>query len=157
MPFDRIKHSTLALLIAGAALAAPAAAVAPAMAQDETPPTVVTILTAPEPQTQLMAMVLTLQAIEQGANARILLCGPAGDLALAAPPDSATAPQEPQGASPQGLMQRIMQAGVPVAVCALYLPNAGLEASALLDGVTAARPPEMAGHLLDDNVRLLSF
>ena len=157
MPFDKIKHSALALAIAGAALAVPASAVPPAMAQDEAPPTVVTILTAPEPQTQLMAMVLTLQAIEQGANARILLCGPAGDLGLAEPPESATAPQEPQGASPQGLMQRIMEAGVPVAVCALYLPNAGLEASALLDGVTAARPPEMAGRLLEDNVRLLSF
>lgn len=36
----------------------------------------VTVVTKPGPQTQLMAMVLTLQASRQGVEARILLCGP---------------------------------------------------------------------------------
>lgn len=56
------------------------AAVLPAAAQDDQH--LVTILTAAEPQTQLMAKVLTLNAVQQGATAQILLCGPAGDIAL---------------------------------------------------------------------------
>jgi hypothetical protein len=117
----------------------------------------VTILTAPEPQTQLMAMVLTMQSIQQGAEARILLCGPAGDIALRDAPATATDPQKPKGMSPQGLMQKIMEAGAPVEVCAIYLPNKGVGADALLDGVTAAKPDEMASHLLADDARLLTF
>ena len=65
-----------------------------AMAEDK--PSLVTILTAPEPQTQLMSMVLTVQSMQQGASAHILLCGPAGDLALKDAPASATAPQAPR-------------------------------------------------------------
>ena len=78
----------------------------PAVAQDK-PETLVTILTAPEPQTQLMAMVLAMQAAKQGVAQHVLLCGPAGDLALKDAPDAATAPQPPKGMSPQGLMQKI--------------------------------------------------
>lgn len=115
------------------------------------------IVSTDEPQTQLMAMILTMQSVEQGAAARVLLCGPGGDLALRDAPASATEPQQPKGMSPQGAMKKLMARGVPVEVCALYLPNAGLEASALVDGVTAARPPEMARHLLAENVRLLNF
>lgn len=129
---------------------------AAAHAQDNKP-SIVTILTAPEPQTQLMAMVLTMQSIQQGAKARILLCGPAGDLALEDAPESATAPQKPQDMSPQGLMRKIMEAGAPVEVCAIYLPNKGLEADALIDGVKAAKPQEMAAHLLAPDTRLLTF
>ncbi|CUH39852.1 hypothetical protein JSE7799_02580 [Jannaschia seosinensis] len=40
----------------------------------------VTLLTAPEPQTQLMAMAPTMQAAQQGTH--ILLSAPAGDIAL---------------------------------------------------------------------------
>lgn len=137
------------------AVAGPSAAVS--QSTEDEPVTLVTVVTAPEPQTQLMAMVLTLQAIQQGAAARVLLCGPGGDLGLADPPASAVAAQEPQGASPQGLLRRLIEAGVPVQVCALYLPNAGLEADALLDGVTPAEPPAMAAHLIGPNARLLTF
>jgi hypothetical protein len=139
----------LLALVAFTVLAAPAAA------QDK--PDLVTIVTSPHPQTQLMAMVLTMQSVQQGAEARILLCGPAGDLALTDAPDTATAPQKPRGMSPQGLMQRIMETGTPVEVCAIYLPNKGVGADALLEGVGQAKPPAMAGHLLADNTRILSF
>ena len=128
----------------------------PAAAQDQ--PELVTIVTSPDPQTQLMAMVLTMQSVQQGASAHILLCGPAGDMALQDAPESATAPQEPRGMSPQGLMTTILEKTPTTAeVCAIYLPNAGLEADALIDGVTPAKPDEMAGRLLGDNVRILSF
>jgi hypothetical protein len=65
----------------------------------------VTILTAPEPQTQLMTMVLTLGDVQQGATAQILQCDPAADIALKEAPASATTGQPPRDASPQGLMQ----------------------------------------------------
>lgn len=129
---------------------------AAAHAQDQKP-NIVTILTAPEPQTQLMAMVLTMQSIQQGAKARILLCGPAGDLAMEDAPESATAPQQPQGMSPQGLMRKIMEAGAPIEVCAIYLPNKGIGADALIEGIGAANPQEMAAHLLAPDTRLLTF
>lgn len=117
----------------------------------------VTVLTAPEPQSQLMAMVLTMQAARQGADAHVLLCGPAGDLALKDAPASATAPQKPKDMSPQGLMKALMENGATVEVCAIYLPNAGLDASALLDGVTAADPEAMAARLIAGDTRVLGL
>jgi len=126
-----------------------------ASAQDK--PDLVTILAADEPQTQFMSMVLTMQSIQQGSKARILLCGPAGDLALKDAPASATAPQKPKGMSPQGLMQKIMDTGATVEVCAIYLPNEGVGVDALIDGVTAAKPPAMAAQLLAPNTRIMSF
>ena len=124
---------------------------------DEDDANLVTIVATGEPQTQLMAMVLTMQSVKQGASARILLCGPGGDLALRDAPASATAPQKPKGMSPQGLMQQLMQNGVPVEVCAIYLPNKGVGTDSLLDGVGAAKPPAMAAELLKDDTRLLTF
>ncbi|MDV4144448.1 hypothetical protein [Shimia sp. FJ5] len=110
----------------------------------------VTILTAPEPQTQLMSMVLTMQAVQQGAAAHILLCGPAGDLALKDAPESATAGQPPKNMSPQGLMQMIMkQPGTKVEVCAIYLPGKGVGPDVLLDGIGVAKPGEMAKAVLE--------
>ncbi len=123
----------------------------------DSPPKLVTVLTAPEPQTQLMAMVLTMQSIQKGANAHVLLCGPAGDMALKDAPASATEPQKPKGMSPQGLMGKIMETGAKVEVCAIYLPNKGVEPEALMDGITPAKPPEMAAKLLAENTRVMSF
>lgn len=117
----------------------------------------VTILTSAEPQTQLMGMVLTMQTMQAGASAYVLLCGPAGDLALKEAPASVTAPQKPNGMSPQGLMQKIMESGATVEVCAIYLPNKGVDATALLDGIGAAKPPVVAARLLADETRIMSF
>lgn len=47
-----------------------------------------------------MTMVLTPYAVQQGATAQILLCGPAGDIALQDAPETATAGQSPRDASP---------------------------------------------------------
>jgi len=130
---------------------------APVAAQEE-PPKLVTILTAPEPQTQLMAMVLTMQAAQQGADVHILLCGPAGDIALKDAPETATAPQPPRDMSPQGLMRAIMEkAGGRVEVCAIYLPGRGDDASVLVDGVTAAEPGPMAAEIIGPNTRVMGF
>lgn len=115
----------------------------------------VTVVTAAEPQTQLMAMVLTMQAAKQGVEPHVLLCGPAGDIALKAAPDSATAGQPPMDISPQKLMMGIMkQPGAKVDVCALYLPGKVAKADVLLDGVGVAEPGEMASALLEADARL---
>ena len=127
-----------------------------ASAQAQEAPDLVTILATDEPQTQLMSMVLSAQALQQGADVHILLCGPAGDLALIDAPASATAPQQPRGMSPQGLMQAVMQKGATVEVCAIYLPNKGVDAEALLDGISAADPAKMAASLLAPNTRIMS-
>jgi len=117
----------------------------------------VTIVGTAEPQTQLMSMVLSMQSFQQGASVYILLCGPGGDLALKNAPASATAPQKPKGMSTQGLMKKIMSAGGTVEVCAIYLPNKGVEAEALIDGIGMAKPPAMAARLLAENTRIMSF
>lgn len=138
-----------------AALAAVTLA-APAMA--EGPNKLVTILTAPEPQTQLMAMVLTMNAIAAGAEADMLLCGPAGDIALKDAPATATAGQPPRDASPQGLMKAMMEKnGLTVQVCAIYLPGKAADASILLEGVTPAAPDAMGAAIVAPGTTVMSF
>lgn len=141
-------------LILAAALAASTAV--GAHAQEVT--RLVTVVTSADPQTQLMSMVLTMAAAQQGAEAHILLCGPAGDLALRDAPESATAGQPPRDMSPQGLMQMIQaNTGATVEVCAIYLPGRGEDASVLLDGVGVAKPGAMAAQLMAPDARVLSF
>jgi len=124
----------------------------------EGPSKVVTVVTSADPQTQLMSMVLTMQAAQQGAAAHILLCGPAGDLALKDAPESATAGQPPRDMSPQGLMQMIQtNTGATVEVCAIYLPGLGAGPEVLADGIGVAKPGEMAAKLMDPDARVLSF
>lgn len=127
-----------------------------AFAQDQSK--LVTVVTSPDPQTQLMSMVLTMSAAQQGAQAHILLCGPAGDLALKDAPESATAGQPPRDMSPQGLMQMIREnTGATVEVCAIYLPGRGDDQSVLLDGIGVAEPGDMASRLMAPDARVLSF
>lgn len=127
-------------------------------AQAEEPNKLITILTAPEPQTQLMAMVLTMNAMAAGAQAEVLLCGPAGDIALKEAPASATAGQPPKNASPQGLMKMMMEKnGLKVQVCAIYLPGKGADASVLVEGVTAAAPDAMGAAIIADDTTVMSF
>jgi len=117
----------------------------------------VTVVTSENPKTQLMAMVLTAQAVEQGAETRILLCGPGGDMALIDAPEAATAAQPPRDASPQGMLQMMLENGVSVEVCAIYLPGLGADESVLIEGVGVAQPPAMAGAMLDADTRVWSF
>lgn len=146
---------SLSKALTGAALAL---GMATSSAIADEPNRLITILTAPEPQTQLMAMVLTMNAMAAGAEAEVLLCGPAGDIALKDAPASATAPQPPKGASPQGLMQMLMaKKGLKVQVCAIYLPGKSADASVLVDGVTAAAPDAMGAAIIADDTTVMSF
>jgi hypothetical protein len=135
-----------------------ALAAATGIARAEGPERLVTVLTAPEPQTQLMAMVLTMQAAQQGVTPQILLCGPAADIALKDAPEGAIAPQPPKDMSPQGLMKAIMQQpGAKVEVCAIYLPGRGEGPEVLLDGVGVADPAAMAGAIVAPESRVMSY
>jgi hypothetical protein len=133
-----------------------ALAATPGLAQDRHE-RVVTVLTAAEAQTQLMAMVLTTQAVQAGASAHVLLCGPGGDIALRDAPETATAGQPPQGASPQGLLRGLIDAGTTVEVCAIYLPGRGAGPEALIDGAGVAQPPAMAAAMRDATAAVWSF
>lgn len=118
----------------------------------------VTVLTSSEPQTQLMAMVLSMQAARQGAEVHVLLCDGAGDIALIDAPESATAGQPPRDMSPQGLMQAMRaNTGATVEVCAIYLPGIGADASVLLDGIGVADPAEMGARLIAPNTQVMGF
>lgn len=116
-----------------------------------------TILTSDDPQTQLMALTLTDAAVQKGAHARILLCSGAGDVALKVPPENAAAPLAPKGMSPHKLLQKLMQTGATVDVCAIYLPNRSFDKTALLDGVGVATPSIVVDYMMQNNVRQLSF
>ncbi len=127
----------------------------PASAQEA--PDLVTVVTSDQPQVQLMSMVLSMQAVEQGQSVHMLLCGAGGDLALTDAPESATAPQPPRDMSPQGLMTNLIGRGATVEVCAIYLPGLGADESVLIEGVGVAQPPAMAGAMLGEGTTVWSF
>ncbi len=145
-----IRH-TARLGLAAVILALGAGA---AMADDKR---LVTVVTSDHPQTQLASMVLSTQAMEQGASLHVLLCGPAGNMALQDAPESVTAPQPPRDASPQGMLTGLIERGATVEVCAIYLPGLGADESVLIEGVSVAQPPAMAGAMLDDDAIVWSF
>lgn len=112
------------------------------------------IVSSGSPETQMMAMVLSTQAKRHGAEVHILLCDAAGDLALKS---SESPPMKPISKGPKDLLTSLMQEGVAVEVCALFLPNRNLDASDLLDGVTVAAPPEIGARIVDPQARVLTF
>lgn len=50
-----------------------------------------------------------------------------------------------------------MNEGATAEVCAIYLPNAEIGEDALIDGVTVAAPPDVAGYMIGPGTRLLTF
>ncbi|WP_169940706.1 DsrE family protein [Campylobacter sp. RM15925] len=112
------------------------------------------MLTASDTQTQMMAMVLSTKTLEQKKDVRIVLCSEAGDLALK---ESKSEPQKPLNKSPKDLLQGAIKNGASVKVCPLYLPNKGLDKSALIEGVEVASPDEVAKSLLDGEYKNLSY
>lgn len=150
----RLALAALTLLLpacASVAEEAPAAPVADSGRQ------MLTVLTSDDPETQLMALVLTRAALEKGVTPRILLCSAAGDLALKEPPAEALAPLQPKGASPAGLLRTLKAGGVKVEVCAIYLPNRPFGAEALEDGIGVATPPDIAAAFTAEGATVLSF
>lgn len=116
------------------------------------------LITSPDAQTQMMAMVLSTMTINKHKKiVNITLCGPAGDLATKE--FQSTPVKRPDGKSPTPKMalMGLIKAGAKVEVCPLYLPNAGKEKSALIDGVNVANPAMVAGNLLDSDFNNIVF
>jgi hypothetical protein len=99
-------------------------------------------------------LVLAGQALEQKANVRVLLCDAAGDIAVIG---QSMPSLKPRNVTPQQMLQGLIKAGAKVEVCALYLPNTGRQATELLEGVSPAKPADIAAHLLKPGVRTLAF
>ena len=125
-----------------------------AAAIDEEAPDVYVIVTSPDNQTQGMALILATQMVDQSQTARVLLCDAAGELGIATYDPPKLAPRE---LSPQDMLMGLMQRGVPVEVCAIFLPNSDYEEADLIEGVTVAQPPEVAAMLIADGVRWFTF
>jgi predicted peroxiredoxin len=99
-------------------------------------------------------LVLAGQALEQNASVRVLLCDKAGDIAVA----GAELPKlKPRDVTPQQMLQGVIKAGAKVEVCALYLPNTGRKPTDLIEGVTPAKPADVAAHLLKPGMSTLAF
>lgn len=115
---------------------------------------VLVILSSDSLQTQGMAMVLSNTMAQQGARVNVLLCDKAGDLAL----KSYEAPAlKPRDMTPGQMLRGLLKQGGEAKVCALYLPNSGHGREDLIDGVGVAMPPEMAGQMLNRDLRTFIF
>lgn len=116
------------------------------------------LMTSPDAQTQMMGMVLSGSVIkDQKKQVSIVLCGPAGNLALKDSP--AVSIKRPDGtvSSPKAALQGLIKAGATVSVCPLFLPNAGKETGDLSEGITIAKPPAVAAGLTNSSYSNTSF
>jgi len=113
------------------------------------------VVTSSDRQAQMMAMVLSVQTIKKhGKEVNMVLCGDAGDLALK---ETKTDTFLPPKKSPTMLLNMLIKKGASVQVCPLYLPNIGKSAEDLIEGITVAKPPIIAGKLLDTDYQNLTF
>jgi predicted peroxiredoxin len=112
------------------------------------------VLTSGDAETQMMAMVLGTQSFNQDVNVRILLCSDAGGLAIK---DNESTIFAPANRSPKQLLTDLINQGVKVEVCGIYLPNREYTADDLIDGVGSASPPEVAAYMKQEGVRYFTF
>lgn len=112
------------------------------------------IVTSGDSMTQMMAMVLSSQTLNQGRSVRVLLCGKAGELVLKGSKEKMFKPLDK---SPQMLLKGLIAKGVTVEVCPLFLPDAGKQPSDLIAGVTVAKPPVVAAAMAEDGIKLLTY
>lgn len=113
------------------------------------------IVTSAEPQTQMMAMVLSMKSIKtHQKKVRMVLCDKAGDLAIK---DTKSPTLKPMNASPKDILKKLIASGMDVKLCPLYFPNSDKDKSQLIDGVEIANPDKIAEHLLDEDYNTLSY
>ncbi|MGM0545758.1 MAG: DsrE family protein [Bacteroidota bacterium] len=124
-----------------------------AVAQSEDNPLFI-VLTSDDAETQMMAMVLATQSLDKNVSVRVLLCSDAGDLALK---DSEAPSFAPSDRSPKQLLMGLIDNGVQVEVCGIYLPNRDYTEEDLVEGVETAAPPEVAEFMKQDGVRYFTF
>ncbi len=110
-------------------------------------------VTAADVQSQFMALVLANQSMAQGAEPRVLLCGPGAEIATRGYDGESL---EPSGMNPQDLLNNLIEAGVTVEVCAVFLPNTEYTEDDLIDGIGTANPREVGAYMADPAVRFWS-
>ena len=116
------------------------------------------LMTSADAQTQMMGMVLGGSVLNDQKKAlNITLCGPAGNLALK--DFTAETVKKPVGTAtnPKAALQGLIKAGANVTVCPLFLPNSGKDASALVEGISVAKPPMVAASLTNAEFSNISF
>ena len=134
------------------------ALIAPSLVSAEQAKGLNVIVNSANSQTQAMAMVLSLMSIKKHKKeVNIVLCGAAGDLADKNIKGIET--KRPDGTAPSAKkhLKMLIKLGADVKVCPLYLPNSGKDKSVLLEGITVAKPPVVAGNLLDKDFENISF
>ena len=104
-------------------------------------------------QDRAMPLVLANQAVDQGLEVRVLLCGAGGQLAVA---DYAAETFAPRDVSAQDLLRRLMNEGVTVEVCAIFLPNTEFDEDDLIEGIGIAQPGEVTAWMMGPRTRILS-
>lgn|SRR5690554_893758 len=125
-----------------------------AAAQAEEPQSVTVTLSSGSTMTQGMAMVLANQMQEQNAQVDILLCDEAGKIAL----KNATGETlKPNNVTPTQLLDAAIKKGATASVCALFLPNSGYNPDDLREGVSVAKPQDMAAKLLEPGRKQINF
>ena len=112
------------------------------------------LLSAPAAEAQAFNLVLANQIQRSGNPVHLLLCSEAGDMALKVAPAAATAPVTPQGLTVRSLLEGLIKQGATVQVCAIYLPNRKLQPDALMEGVSAAKPQDIAAMMVDPAVKV---
>ncbi|TVQ64852.1 MAG: hypothetical protein EA360_11365 [Balneolaceae bacterium] len=127
---------------------------APSVSAQDTDQSLFLFLTTADAETQMMALILATQSANQDVPVRILLCSDAGDLALAGSESPSFAPAN---RSPKQLLLGLLERGVRVDVCGIYLPNREETDLDLLDGIGIASPPEVASFMKNPGVRFFSF
>ena len=112
------------------------------------------IITSGDAQTQMMGMALSMATLKQKKEVNMTLCSKAGDLAVKGMESPILKPQDK---SPKMMLQALIKQGAKVNVCPLYLPNASKDESVLLEGITVAKPAEIASSLLNKDYQNLSY
>lgn len=112
------------------------------------------VLTSDDAETQMMALVLTTQSVNKNVDVSVLLCSSAGMLAIEG---SGSPSFAPANRSPKQLLTALIERGVEVNVCGIFLPNREYTNDDLLQGVGVASPPDIAEHMKKPNVRFFTF
>ncbi len=121
---------------------------------DNTEKDLFVVLTSGDAETQMMAMVLATQSANQDVPVRVLLCSEAGELAIEGTESPKFAPAD---RSPKQLMSGLIDRGVKVEVCGIFLPNREYTEEDLSEGIGVAAPPEVAEFMKREGVRYFTF
>ncbi len=136
-----------------AALSVSALTALPAMAAGQK---LLALLSSGDAEAQAFSLILANEARGAGHAVDLVLCGPAGDIALKSAPAAATRPVTPTGMSVRALLEKLVSQGGKVELCAIYLPNRQLKPDAVIEGVSVGKPADVAARMADPAVKVVS-